>query len=592
MRNKQKILYGAGEMGRRAFEFYTGENPDAVYCFVDDRKHGGCYLGKPIISFTDFVKVHREYDIVVCIFDLFELLQRFEKAGIYDFITWDDKLAVPLEERYKAQFAYFRSLDRISDRPKILYGAGEYGELAFYYYGAHSIYAFADTYKAGQTYLGKNIVHPNRLTELQSRFEIVVCVKEYEELVKYLNESNITQYALFILIDDIRKLRFAVMTDNLNNVKTNEALSRLDFIRNPDYLRTYYKEYLSLIRQIDGIIPSEKRVVRRFLGENYTYGYFTCLRDFCGVEIEPFEAPSVHHGIPHKDADLGLECLNLIEAGKIYKSSVAKRSYDAMMFAVGPYIKYAESFYPETEMESLKADLGRTLTVFPVHSIKITSLSYDIQKFVEYAMNEAKNFDSIMVCMFLTDFFGETTARFRAAGARIATAGYSSDPSFVKRLKSMMLLSDGILTNGLGTHIPFALSLGVPVKFFPQRLEMHSIGDSNEFIKNVVNAKLPIETVLPTDRYEINDDILVAYESVAGFTQLKTKEELAAIFNLSKRIITEADYKHSKYAAAIRRTYRDLSRATAAEEKLQFRLMREALPDDYEDYMKKANRGM
>ena len=54
---KQKILYGAGAMGKRAFEYFTKEHPDSVYCFVDRAKHGTIYCDKPVISFEEFIKI-------------------------------------------------------------------------------------------------------------------------------------------------------------------------------------------------------------------------------------------------------------------------------------------------------------------------------------------------------------------------------------------------------------------------------------------------------------------------------------------------------------------------------------------------------
>jgi hypothetical protein len=101
------------------------------------------------------------------------------------------------------------------------------------------------------------------------------------------------------------------------------------------------------------------------------------------------------------------------------------------------------------------------------------------------------------------------------------------------------------------------------------------------------NCNRKLWTVLATDEYKITQEQLDVYEFLAGFTQYKTKDELGAIFDLSRRIIQDCDYKRSRYANSVRYIYRELSRATSAEEKLQFRLMREALPDDYEDYLEK-----
>ena len=60
---------------------------------------------------------------------------------------------------------------------------------------------------------------------------------------------------------------------------------------------------------------------------------------------------------------------------------------------------------------------------------------------------------------------------------------------------------------------------------------------------------------------------------------------MAAIFDISKRVIEGCDYKQSKYTDSLRRTYRELRHATSREEKLQFQLMSDALPLDYDVYI-------
>jgi hypothetical protein len=589
---KQKILYGAGEMGKRAYAFYAKEDAGAVCCFVDDHKHGETYLGKPVLSFDDFVKIYKNYNIVICVFDLSDILHRFERNAIYDFTVWDDSFAVPVEERSgnSERIKFFKKIDGVdtSDKLKILYGAGEYGELALCYYGEDNVYAFADTFKAGDVYCEKKVLHPEQLVDLQSSYEIIICVKEHEGLQEYLSTIGVRAYKLFIMIDDVRYMGFSGLSPGIGNERVRNDLSKLDLIENSELVEPYYRDYMSSARRRSGIVPDEKRVCSRFLGENSAYGYFEGLRDFANVSVEPYEAPAISHGIPYMDSELALKWLNLIEAGTIYKDTVINCSRDARLFPVGQYIKYARSFYTDSVLKEKKEKYGRVLTVFPMHSIFGTTLAYDEDAFIRFAMNESKKFDTVLVCAYITDYYSRAVKQFRANGAKIVCAGFGSDPSFVRRLKSIMLLSDGLLTNGLGTHIPFALSLGVPIRFVAQHFESHSFQDPNAYCDEVFNGELPIRSVLPTDRYEINDEILAAYEPCAGFSLLKTKDELAAVFNLSKRIIQTADYKQSKYIHAIRSTYRELSRATTADENLQFRLMREALPPDYEYHLKKS----
>ena len=56
------ILFGAGDIGRQALNFYGIRN---VYCFVDNFKFGNSVCGKKVISFDELLKINSYYDVVI-----------------------------------------------------------------------------------------------------------------------------------------------------------------------------------------------------------------------------------------------------------------------------------------------------------------------------------------------------------------------------------------------------------------------------------------------------------------------------------------------------------------------------------------------
>ena len=82
-------------------------------------------------------------------------------------------------------------------KQKILYGAGDYGRKAFNHYGIEQVYAFADINKSGTEYLGKPILHPSELVTLGGKYEIIVCVKEYDSVVDYLKSIDVSGFLIF-----------------------------------------------------------------------------------------------------------------------------------------------------------------------------------------------------------------------------------------------------------------------------------------------------------------------------------------------------------------------------------------------------------
>ncbi len=63
-KNKQIIIWGAGEVGRKVFQTIGSEN---VYCFVDNSldKQGTYICGKMVISSDEFKKIAEEYSCLI-----------------------------------------------------------------------------------------------------------------------------------------------------------------------------------------------------------------------------------------------------------------------------------------------------------------------------------------------------------------------------------------------------------------------------------------------------------------------------------------------------------------------------------------------
>ena len=90
---------------------------------------------------------------------------------------------------------------KMSRRKKVLYGRGYFGERAFNFYGDDHVYAFVDKNKHGTRYLDKPVFHPSTLTSLCKEYEIIVCVKDYDDVEAYLNSINVTEFRIYYEVD-------------------------------------------------------------------------------------------------------------------------------------------------------------------------------------------------------------------------------------------------------------------------------------------------------------------------------------------------------------------------------------------------------
>lgn len=115
---KQLVLFGAGENGRKALEFWGA---DRVECYVDNAKEkvGQSYCGKKVISFEELCKIHEGYEIMIAANCYGEIAEQLKKAGIVAY----SKFMIPDTTRV---LSYLKAVDQSLFSRIALYGADEY----------------------------------------------------------------------------------------------------------------------------------------------------------------------------------------------------------------------------------------------------------------------------------------------------------------------------------------------------------------------------------------------------------------------------------------------------------------------------------
>ena len=595
---RQKILYGTGAMGKRAYEHYTKDEPNAVYCFADTYKHGQKYMGLPVISIKELAAIQGNFDIVICVWDLFDLLLDFDDEKIYSFEIWNDDDGWYVQKRKLVELCVNRRKVESAKKcqKKILYGAGDVGGDVYKCLGDEAVYAFADKSKAGESYFGKQVLHPSELMNLQYDYEIIISIfKDFYQAAEYLASLGVEVFT-FLEFDDVRLMDKAFLDAVYCNATFDSrvigTLKDLDFIEYPDLVYDYYDKHIRQSRKrLDPLHSPErkwKHCMKRYLLENLMYGKFDELAKYAGRSLEYYEAPAVVHGYPSFECDdVVMDWVSTMFTGELYKKAHHDAYPDCLFFTIGPFFHYTEPFYSDEKILEMKKRQGRNLTAFPMHNNALIKFEYNTKEFVKKVLEEAKQFDSLTVAVYFMNHDDEVVHLFRAEGAKIVSPGFFTDPSFIRRLKTIMLLSDAIVINRQGSAIPHAISLGKPIKLLPQDLKFRSMFyDESSMRATCLNLDAPITKVLIRDDYCITQEMLELYEPIIGFCHIRTREEMGAIFDLSKKLVQNCDYKKSRYIDSIRQTYRSLQNARTADEKLQFRLMREALPEDYDDYLK------
>ena len=158
------------------------------------------------------------------------------------------------------------------------------------------------------------------------------------------------------------------------------------------------------------------------------------------------------------------------------------------VIAVGPYIAGADNFHSEEELSRIKRKYGKILLVYPSHSIDTSLAKYDEQSLIEEIRKHEDQFDSVFICLYWKDILNQSRLQhYLDNGFTVVCNGLGSDPHFLSRQKDLISLADMVMTNGLGTHIGYAVYLNKPVYFFQQK---HYYTDGKGNVSNVPQLKI------------------------------------------------------------------------------------------------------
>lgn len=138
------------------------------------------------------------------------------------------------------------------------------------------------------------------------------------------------------------------------------------------------------------------------------------------------------------------------------------------IIAIGNYIKYVDDLLNLEEYHEKKKELGRTLLIFPLHSSPHSEMKYDINSFLEEIDKYKEKFDTVLFCVYWSDILRNKHNIFINKGYKVVTAGCAGDSNFLSRLKSIIKLSDVVMSNGIGSHMGYAIYLDKPFYLFFQ----------------------------------------------------------------------------------------------------------------------------
>lgn len=272
---------------------------------------------------------------------------------------------------------------------------------------------------------------------------------------------------------------------------------------------------------------------------NY-YGYAHAIKNFLGEE--KLLGYALEHGLYLGNYVPKASYLRTTEAiitfSEYRKQNIRNNGINKKVVDIGPYIHYADSLLDRDSLKKLKNNLGKVLLVFPSHSNIHYSVQINSDLFIKKIQEIAKEYDSVMVCLYYKDIQNGNYLPYKNAGFRIVTAGHYLDINFVRRLKTIILLADFTISNEIGTNLGYCICLGKPHYVIKQ--EVHRYTEKKVEITAATYRNKNEQMTLSSAQDEIYDAFSVCRTEISskqyqvvdkywGLSSIRSKEALTKL---------------------------------------------------------------
>ncbi|WP_434794174.1 hypothetical protein TPDSL_09130 [Terrisporobacter petrolearius] len=303
---------------------------------------------------------------------------------------------------------------------------------------------------------------------------------------------------------------------------------------NKDYeTKSYYEDiYMYNERLIQCNKIKMVKSKNTFITQNIFYGMDTIIKQYCGYNgrVYPFLEHSPLWDGGFANNELGIISPSIIAYSDYrYDYIRSTKSTKKDVVRIGPYIHYAEGLYNEYFIGYLKKYLGKTLLVFPAHSLLCITSSYDEIEFIKYIDKFAKknNFKSVLICMFYQDIMKDRDKYFKKNGFKIVSCGHKYDINFLNKLKSLINISDYTMSNIFSTNVGYCIYLNKPHHVFMQKVQY----TNSQNVEALKNSKGSLGKVFERVDVNISKEQYKLCNLYWGFSHVRSKEEIKFILD-------------------------------------------------------------
>ena len=279
---------------------------------------------------------------------------------------------------------------------------------------------------------------------------------------------------------------------------------------------------------------------------NDFYGHASVLKNYLGIPQNYVIRAAIEHSVMisnkyswHIDRNSLFPCI-FTNSDERYAAYPAGK----MIFAVGPYIHYAEHVLSPEEIKNEKLRLGKSLLVFPFHSTHHNTSFFDEKKYCDLIEELGKEFDSVRVCLYWQDVLYGRDEVYKQRGFECVTAGHIFDPLFLPRLKTIVECSTVTTSNAWGTHIGYSTFMGKPHVMHKMEI-VNNYQKSNVSVKDRASKEDEMSSLEEQElayelfselRSDISDAQFEYVSSRWGFHSIREKPELLELFSIAEDV--------------------------------------------------------
>jgi hypothetical protein len=267
---------------------------------------------------------------------------------------------------------------------------------------------------------------------------------------------------------------------------------------------------------------------------NDFYGHAAALKEFTGLPANSSLGLYIQHGVRY-DLSYWLHDFRIDHrigfVPSQWRVEVLRSQIEQRLVPIGPYIHYARSLWPAEDLQRERSRAGRILLVFPSHSTHWIDSDYDVEAVGRQLRMECEGYDTILICVYWKDILRGVHRRYEALGFRCVTAGHIYDPLFLRRLRTLIELSDATAGTEVGTHLGYSIYLGKPHRLMRREVTRTS-RDERMLKQSTAWTRLDGErfaAAFASAPTQITGEQLELVEKYWGLSSLRSPEELRAV---------------------------------------------------------------